>query len=392
MKLFHARFINKHIFLDRWSHFKCLYLYLLGVFSMNLDIWGSTMGSFVQTQDFCFSMGHILSPLILQVFSSNLFNSLISQNTHVPLSTHSNNITNLTTLSFINTNLRTLSFINTTNYTADIADFEKRTNFEYAYLTIGILNLISSLHFWWNWYHQNSPDKLNNNINIGQDEENQAKHQLGQGHTSSKCQRNIILAIGFLYFIFYDGVTETYTGLATTFAKDYLSWDRTHSTLINSVFWGFFSCSQLVAIFIVKFVHPRLILFVCLVVLVCSLCVLVAASSSSPLVVWICTAFIAASAAPTFANTVTWINVHIPVSGVVIGIWQVAESIGGSVVPSLAGVLFQHFGGMCFAYVCLTCGIAMLLCLILMAVMVTKYSKYQNTLERCDHLTECTQA
>ena len=367
---------------------------------MNLDIWGSTMGSFVQTQDFCFSMGHILSPLILQVFSSNLFNSLISQNTHVPLSTHSYNITNLTTLSFINTNLTTLSFNNTnlttlsfinTNGTADISALEKRTNFEYAYLTIGILNLISSLHFWWNWYHQNSPDKLNNNISIGQDEENQAKHQLGQGHTSSKCQRNIILAIEFLYFIFYDGVTETYTGLATTFAKDYLSWDRTHSTLINSVFWGFFSCSQLVAIFIVKFVHPRLILFICLVVLVCSLCVLVAASSS-PLVVWICTAFIAASAAPTFANTVTWINVHIPVSGVVIGIWQVAESIGGSVVPSLAGVLFQHFGGMCFAYVCLTCGIAMLLCLILMAVMVTKYSKYQNTLERCDHLTECTQA
>lgn len=150
-----------------------------------------------------------------------------------------------------------------------------------------------------------------------------------------------VLGVIGVFFVLYVGVEIGFSGWITTYAEGIELPGANSATLLNTLFFVFFTLGRFIAVLIARRVRPGLMLVAsCAVTAVLLLAMAVA--DGSPVAVWITTALIGLAVAPQFATMIAYAEDHIQLSGRATSWFVSAAGFGGIAMPFLIGKMLDR--------------------------------------------------
>ena len=327
---------------------------------MTLVLWGSEAPPYMQMQDFSFSIGGVVGILILEAFTGSKSEASYKKSEKceriaIPeVNNTEKTYHNGTVLGYSNyTNSVPREALSNTTSSVTL---DSKSNFEYVYVILCIYMLISAIPFL--IYYLRNIDLLK----LLDVKEDQDMKTTSEKQKDSRLKYALLLCI-FTLFFFFVGGNESFFGLMTTFAVNFLCWSRSQGNLIPSMTWAATATAQIFAIAFAKYFKPILIMVFSMTLGSLTLLVLILAIDQSNIVMWVCCAIYGIASAPIFPNGLSWMNTHISVSGKLMALVQIFGGLGAVAVPTLVGWLFDNVNGIWYLYVsficALTCAIAL---------------------------------
>ncbi|CAH1789588.1 unnamed protein product [Owenia fusiformis] len=176
-----------------------------------------------------------------------------------------------------------------------------------------------------------------------------------------------------LYFAFVGG-ERTLSKFLFAFATDGpLKFTKDNATILNTVFWASFTAGRGLAMLAAKFVGPRILLIVELIMNLIVAIVLLTLGYRFAIVMWIFTALQGACLAPLFPSGIAWLNIYLKVTGMALAVFYIGASFGGMAFQWVTGYLFQNYGPMSWLYIILVYAIAVNIIFWAMQVIAWKF-------------------
>ena len=335
-----------------------LWNYFVGGNSHIASICGEEAGPFMHSIHFGFSIGGILSPLTAEPF-------LAQKNckTENP----SQNITN--------TSISTTIPIPTT--TEECKEYGE-TRVYWAYAIGGALMLSAAIPFLVLYcksgrYSRNSKKEVE--MEKSTDESNGNLPVL-----------SLKLKIVFLFFLSallanYCGIEGRFSGLLMTFVVEHLDWTKSNGAHVNTVFWASFSAGRFLGIIVTRFLKPKTMLIIYLLLLTATFGGFLAASLFNiTWLIWAMTAVSGLAMSIVFPSIFTWTAESIlPVTGTISGIYLLTVSGANMLLPLLYGYLMDNYTQLWFAYLlagqCVICLLLFWAILVLVRKYITPFRK-----------------
>lgn len=151
----------------------------------------------------------------------------------------------------------------------------------------------------------------------------------------------VVLIAAFLFL--YVGVEIGFGNWIATYAQAMQGADKETAAYLTSAFWGVFTAGRLIAIPIAAVLKPRRILAINLTGAVVSLSLLVLRPGVAS-VLWIGAMGLGLSMASTFPTMLSLAERHLPLTGKLASRFYIGISLGGMLLPWLAGQLFDATG------------------------------------------------
>ena len=188
------------------------------------------------------------------------------------------------------------------------------------------------------------------------------------------------LKIVFIFFLSmllanYCGVESRFSSLLMTFVVEYLDWTKSADAHVNTVFWATFSAGRFLGILVTRFLKPKTMLLIYLILLTATFSGFIVASIYNiTWLIWTLTAVSGLAMSIIFPSIFTWTAESIlPVTGTVSGIYLLTVSVFNMLAPLLYGHLMDHYTQLWFTY--LLAG-QCVLCLVLFWAIVVLVKKY----------------
>jgi FHS family Na+ dependent glucose MFS transporter 1 len=178
---------------------------------------------------------------------------------------------------------------------------------------------------------------------------------------------NVGLVVLIMLFFFLNvGAEASFGGWIFTYAKALSLGTEVTAAYLTSAFWGALTVGRLLAIPIAARVRPRWILLGDILGCLASLSVILFWQASYA-AVWLGALGMGLFMASVFPTTMTFAELHLPISGRITGWFFVGASAGGMFFPWLIGQLFEPIGPPAAMLIILS---AMALALVNFAVLV----------------------
>ncbi len=156
---------------------------------------------------------------------------------------------------------------------------------------------------------------------------------------------HLVIAIGAFYF-FYSGVEISFGNWIYTFATKTGLADELGANYLTSAFWGAFTLGRLVTIPLAAKLHPRRLLWLCLMsAVVAMLPMLIAPQSAMP--IWSGSILLGLTIAAIFPATLSFAERYMVIRGGVMRVFYVGVSMGSTITPWLIGQLFESVSPYC---------------------------------------------
>ncbi|NXU58186.1 MFS4B protein, partial [Turnix velox] len=151
-----------------------------------------------------------------------------------------------------------------------------------------------------------------------------------------------LLALLFIFFLFYVGAEVTYGSYIFTYAKFFAEMKENEAAALNSVFWGTFAACRGVAIFCAACLYPgTMILLSTISSTISSFCLVFFAQYRASL--WMGTAVYGASMATIFPSGISWVEQYTVVQGKSASLFVIGAALGEMCIPAAVGYLQGRF-------------------------------------------------
>ncbi|XP_046573169.1 sodium-dependent glucose transporter 1A-like [Haliotis rubra] len=329
-----------------------------------LNTWGKDGKMFLQFLHFSYALGTILSPLIAEPFLAELGgdNSTHQSSQHVDLTRLlPNNTADLTPYAAVKD-----------NSTIPVYDNHPKSQIQYAYCIAGLLFLFSALLM-----------GLEGCVNRKKPKCAVVKEDHREIRELQPRTKVIVLVIVSVIYFFHCASGLTISGYMMAFCVQDRGWSKETSSYLAAVFWAVFAASRLGGVFVIKYISPLKLMFLCNCLLTLSVSGLwVGVAAQSDTWVWICIIATSIGAAVFFPTGFIRVETDImPVTGMVAGIMMLATNAAGIVNPLLVGYLMQEVSPKWYVYVtfaevvvCFVC------CFVLDVVVKTMVTKQRSNL------------
>jgi len=151
----------------------------------------------------------------------------------------------------------------------------------------------------------------------------------------------VVLIAAFLFL--YVGVEIAFGSWIATYAQAMQGADKETAAYLTSAFWGVFTVGRLIAIPIAAVLKPRRILSINLIGAVAGLSLLVLRPGVA-WALWAGAMGLGLSLASTFPTMLSLAERHLPLTGKLASRFYIGISLGGMLLPWLAGQLFDAVG------------------------------------------------
>ena len=179
----------------------------------------------------------------------------------------------------------------------------------------------------------------------------------------------IMMLLVLVYYMNVVGAERIYSKFLYSYSrqsKNRLSKDR--ATLVNSLFWIFFTFGRLLAVVLAKFVPVKLYIIANILFNVIAGFVLSVFANGNAPVLYACSALMGLVLSPLFPNLLAWVNQYLKLKGVAVACVFIGSSCGGLIYQWVGGFLFEYYGPQTIMYNMLFC--AVLLGLVFMVLLL----------------------
>src|SRR4051794_9455598 len=153
----------------------------------------------------------------------------------------------------------------------------------------------------------------------------------------------ILLIVGVFFFI-YVGIELGFSGWLKTYAEGIHLPGVNSPTILNTLFFVFFTLGRLLAVVLAKRIHAGPMLFgSCALSALCAL--VMSIGDGSPFIVWSMTALMGITLAPQFATMIAYTEEHISLTGRSTSWFIAAAGFGGLSLPYLIGQMLDQSSG-----------------------------------------------
>jgi FHS family Na+ dependent glucose MFS transporter 1 len=166
---------------------------------------------------------------------------------------------------------------------------------------------------------------------------------MDEGSKSSKRVDYLLVILIAAFLFLYVGVEIGFGNWIATYVQAMQGADTETAAYLTSAFWGVFTAGRLIAIPIATVLKPRRILSINLIGAVVSLSLIVLHPRIT-WVLWIGAMGLGLSLASTFPTMLSLAERHLPLTGKLASRFYIGISLGGMLLPWLAGQLFDAVG------------------------------------------------
>ncbi|CAL1292069.1 unnamed protein product [Larinioides sclopetarius] len=150
----------------------------------------------------------------------------------------------------------------------------------------------------------------------------------------SACHSFLIILTSFLLLSVYAGIEIGYGQMIAVYAvKSIHNFSQFYASLIASVYWGTFTLSRGLSIFLAMKFSPVTIVMTDFSVMLLAAIVLTTIGNMYSNFLWIGTALLGLGLASFYASTVTWVERHVNVTNKIGSSFVVAASLGEMIAP-----------------------------------------------------------
>ena len=178
-----------------------------------------------------------------------------------------------------------------------------------------------------------------------------SKHQKHTSFKSNSISFKIALMFQVTIFILFIQVWQAGTyDYIYSYSISYLEWNKGEAVYLNMAFWVSVAAGRTIGIFTVKCLQPRKVMCIGTLVLMVSVSILHCFVKQSHLVLWLCMLIMTVAMAPLLGATLTWLDQHMDVQGLVGSMYFMAVRCSSSMGPFIHGHLISHYGYQIFTY------------------------------------------
>ena len=184
----------------------------------------------------------------------------------------------------------------------------------------------------------------------------------------------ILLVLLSSLMLMYCAVEDTYAGFLMTYLIKQLQWEKSQGSVATSLYWAAFSFGRFCGIFLIHRFKPVQLLFVYLILLICSFLAIYITTMLITPVIWAFIPFAGFSMSIVFPCIFTWTEESIlNVTGKVSSMFLISASSGLMINPLILGYLIDNFSPLCFAYLLFAESVLCLLLFLSVLFLVKKY-------------------
>ncbi|CAG0917701.1 unnamed protein product [Notodromas monacha] len=142
-----------------------------------------------------------------------------------------------------------------------------------------------------------------------------------------------------MFFFFYVGMEVAYGQLVFTFAvTSGASLKKPEAAFLNSAYWGTYTATRLISIFVAVCVPPMVMMWVDFGVVTLAAAILLA-GAETPAGLWVGSALLGIGMASIFPTGIMWYESHVMVSSKIASVFLIGSAAGEMTVPYLSSVL-----------------------------------------------------
>ena len=160
-----------------------------------------------------------------------------------------------------------------------------------------------------------------------------------------------LFTLVFFYYFNIVGGERAYGKFLHSYAMESKKFDKDTATVLNSVFWACFTTGRGLAIIASKWVPPKYLLPVELLVNIISTVILAVWGYTVPAILWTFSAVLGLFLSPIFPTGLAWLNLYVEMSGMAVALVFVGSASGGMFYQWITGYLFHNTGARSLMYV-----------------------------------------
>jgi FHS family Na+ dependent glucose MFS transporter 1 len=164
-----------------------------------------------------------------------------------------------------------------------------------------------------------------------------------EGHTE-KGQNGYLVVLMIVVFFMYVGLEAGFGGWIFTYATELNIANESAAAYMNSIFWGALTLGRLISIPLAKKLSPAALLVGNFVLSVVFMGVILIWPLSSTMI-WIGAAGLGLALSSVFPTLLSLAETRMQMTGGVTGLFFLGGSLGGTLIPSLLGQIFEYIGG-----------------------------------------------
>ncbi|XP_046573090.1 sodium-dependent glucose transporter 1A-like [Haliotis rubra] len=330
-----------------------------------MSTWGVEGKTYMQFLHFSFAIGTVISPLTVEPFL--LEKGAINTTCHHTIMTE--NISKLNDIQPDSMYLR-YSTLNASNDTVSSSGCpQPKTRVQFAYLIAGILSLMSGILIYL--------ESCLNRRTMTSD--SKAKDDHRNPRVLPRWLTGLVLALLALMNFFHCACGMVIIGYLMVFCVSERGWSKDRTAQLASGFWAGVAAARLLGVFIIRFLAPAKLLFICNATVTLTLAALwlsVVVDSDSGFTV--CIIVVAVGLGIIFPTGICFVeNDIMKVTGVVTSIIMIAGHCQGMLNPLLLGYLMQEVSMMWYVYLSfideVICFLAVIALVIVVKVLVSRY-------------------
>ncbi len=153
-----------------------------------------------------------------------------------------------------------------------------------------------------------------------------------------------LVVLMIVVFFMYVGLEAGFGGWIFTYATELGVANETAAAYMNSIFWGALTLGRLISIPLAKKVSPASLLIGNFVLSVVFMAVILI-WPLSPIMIWIGAAGLGLALSSVFPTLLSLAETRMQMTGSVTGLFFLGGSLGGTLIPSLLGQIFEYIGG-----------------------------------------------
>ncbi|NXM78039.1 MFS4B protein, partial [Serilophus lunatus] len=274
-----------------------------------LNTWRAESGPHLQALHFSFAAGAFVAPILAKMALGG------SESKELPVAEKTNQSV-----------LKSVPTASAASATPALQD-HLEADFLWSYVVIGTYLLFVSIFFFILCSKGSSArDKSKNSVQKG---------SFAKYHSA-------LIALLFVFFLFYVGAEVTYGSYIFTYAIVFAEMKENEAAALNSVFWGTFAACRGAAIFGAAFLYPGTMILLSLLASAVSSFALAFFAHFRALL-WVGSAVYGASMATVFPSGISWIEQYTVVQGKSASLFVVGAALGEMCIPAVVGYLQGRF-------------------------------------------------
>jgi len=314
--------------------------------ALMLTMWGKEIGPFMSAFDFSYGVGAFIAPMIAQPF-------LLESETDddVPFQVNFNETNGMNTTSFINS-----------------IDSPDELKLAYPYTIIALVLLFNSVFFFIMWFLHPQTQEHPSRVKAIDSSTDSNGDQLKTSNNNSnplsdvkkyKTSKVLVIICSMFFLHTYYAIQLTIGSFLVTYAVESdLKLTKHTGVNMTALFWACFTFFRLALIFYFEYVGGELNLIGCLVLVGVGNVFLIPFGNSSPLCLWIGTAFIGLGISSIWPSLFGYLEENFKITSKISSCMIVSAMIGEFIVPMVISYYVVDYPGI-FLYVTLFCSVCL---------------------------------